>query len=162
LARAKSQDELIKFGANEVIAAFNLWLLKRSEYGIVIVDRLASVSEYRYLVNKFCTGLDLQTGESMRLERVKLFASSCINASHASSAMDIMLGAFRYCINQPRNLPAARKMMSQVIRLIWHRREGDEIVANGLIFRPKNIRSAKYQNEYEALLAWINKLIKGT
>ncbi len=60
----------------------------------------------------------------MPLDRIKLLTSTCTNASHASSAMDVTLGAFRYCINQPKNLPAARAMMAKVVRLIWHERRG--------------------------------------
>jgi len=160
LAANKSHDDLIRFGANEVIAAFNMWLRQHGKHGIVVVDRLASVAEYQYLISKFCTGLELQAGKTMKLERIKLFASTCINASHASSAMDIVLGSFRYCINQPKNVPAAKQMMAQVVRLIWHERKGKTIEAYGYMPRPENVRVDSYRKEYDALLAWINELVK--
>jgi len=160
LARNQTHDDLIRFGANEVIALYNAWLRQQGGYGVVVVDRLSSTAEYRYLAEKFCSGLQLQSGESMALDRIKLFASSCSNASHASSAMDIVLGSFRYAINQPRNIEAAKAMMAQVIRLIWHTRVGDQIAMYGYLPRPKTIKSPKYQADYDSLLAWINELIK--
>lgn len=159
LASKQSHDTLITWGGNEVLAAFNIFLRENDTYGIVAVDRLASVAEYRYLTDKFCVGLNLQSGDSMRLERIKLFTSTCINASHVASAMDIVLGAFRYCINEPQNVDAAKKMMAQIIRMLWQERRGKTISARGLILRPKNVTVPAYQAEYERLVEWINSLI---
>lgn len=156
----KSQETFIKWGANEVIGAFNVWLKDRNAYGLVAVDRLASATEYRYLCEKFCTGLTFPGKSAMRLDRIKFFGSTCINASHASSAMDIVLGAFRYCINQPRNVPAAKAMMPRLVRLLWHNRVGDNINAVGLMLRPKTVKVPAYQAEYDGLKAWINHLIE--
>jgi hypothetical protein len=160
LARGQSPDTLIKWGANEVLAVFDIWLRQHGSYGIVAVDRLASASEYQYLVELFCSGLTLQDRSTVRLTRIKLFTSTCCNASHASSAVDIVLGAFRYCINRPKNVPAAKRMMPQLVRLLWHTGTGDNIAAKGLILRPKEIRFAKFKAEYEDLIKWINTLIE--
>jgi hypothetical protein len=99
--------------------------------------------------------IDIEGDKKVRLNRVKLFTATCINGSHASSAMDIVLGTFRYCINQPKNIAAAKKMMANVTRLIWHEQDGENIHAmeRGLIFRPKlpNISVPAYKAEY---MAW--------
>jgi hypothetical protein len=160
LARHQTQDTLIKWGGNEVLAAFNIWLRAHGSHGIVAVDRLSSTAEYKYLTEKFTVGLALGGQRTMRLERIKLFTSTCINASHASSAMDIVLGAFRYCINAPKNVEAAKKMMAQVVRLLWHERRGDRISAYGLLLRPKTIKVDAYKAEYDWLMESINGLIK--
>lgn len=163
IARTRTQDELVSWGANTVIGKFNQYLDAQGEDGICAVDRLPINADHRYLSDKFSFGLVLQGGERVLLTRIKLLASTCINASHASSAMDIVLGTFRYCINNPANLDAAKQMMVNVTRLIWHVREGDRILAmeRGLIFRPtlEHIVVEEYRKEYEALLAHINSLI---
>jgi hypothetical protein len=163
IARNRTQDELISWGANTVIGKFNHYLDEQGDYGICVVDKLPINADHRYLSNKFSFGLELPGGERVSLTRIKLLASTCINASHASSAMDIVLGSFRYCINNPANLDAAKEMMVNVTRLIWHVRDGDNIRAmeRGLIFRPKleNILVAEYRREYNALLEHINSLI---
>jgi hypothetical protein len=113
------------------------------------------------LTDRFTDGLIFSDEERVPLDRIKLFTSTCINASHASSAMDIVLGSFRYCINEPRNLPAARTMMANIIKLIWCDIQGDEIhvMEKGLIFRPKTVAVASYKAEYDGLLEHINALL---
>jgi hypothetical protein len=163
IAKNTSQDDLVKWGANHVIGKFNYYLSQISDYGLVAVDKLPISGDYRYLSEKFCFGLDFPGEKRVALDRVKLFAATCINGSHASSAMDIVLGSFRYCINQPTNIQAAKTMMANVTRLIWHEREGDNIYAmeRGLVFRPKvsNINVPAYKAEYMALVDHINSLI---
>lgn len=75
--------------------------------------------------------------------------------------MDIALGAFRYCINQPANVAAAKVMMANICRMIWCTREGDTLMPleRGLIFRPKTVNVDKYKAEYDGLLQSINLLI---
>lgn len=162
IAKNTPQKELISWGADHVIGKFNFYLAQNASYGIVIVDRLPGAAEFSYLSTKFTQGLTIKDeGSSVPLDRIKLFASSCTNASHISSAMDIVLGSFRYCINAPKNIDAAKKMMANVTRLIWHRRDGDTIHALelGLVFRPRVIKVAEYKAEYDNLVAQINSLI---
>lgn len=162
IAQNEAQETLVRRGANHVIGRFNSFLTSVDDFGICVVDRLPSTSEYRYLTNKFTQGLDLDGGAFVALDRIKLFAASCINASHVASAMDIVLGAFRYSINAPKNRDSAKTMMSNVMQMIWHSRKGDNIHAleKGLIFRPKRITVKKYEARYSLLLDHINELIK--
>jgi len=161
LARNRPRDNLVTWGADHVIGKFNAYLRSVDAYGIVALDRLSNTNEYQLLRRKFSTGLTLQDGERINLDRIVLFSSTCINASHASSAMDIVLGSFRYCINDPRNIGAAQVMMENITRLIWCVRDGDDIHAfeQGLIFRPRDVRVERYRAEYGNLLARINDLL---
>jgi hypothetical protein len=162
-AIAKNQGiaRTIQFGANSVIAKFNTYLGKQKSYGIVAMDRLPKGTEFDYLSEKFTMGLTLPKGHDQALDRIVMFSSTCINASHMSSAMDIVLGTWRYCINQPKNAEAAKIMMVDLVKLIWHVRHGEDIFAHdlGLLFRPLQVRSPLYKAEYDALLAQINQLL---
>ncbi|SRR6266550_266292 len=162
IAKKRPIEEVITWGASHVIGKFNYFLSTVPADGVVVLDRLPQASEYSLLTEKFTSGLTFPDGQQVTLDRIKLFASSCTNASHASSAMDIVLGSFRYCINQPKNVPAARKMMSNITKLIWCERNGDDLYPfeRGLIFRPKDIKVEAYRKEYDDLLAWINELLK--
>jgi len=164
IAKKKSQAALIEWGMNTVISQFHQYLAQRDTHGIVTVDRLTNHSEYQLLAKRFTTGLELQKATTLRLERVHLFSATCNNASHASSALDIVLGAFRYCINDTRGTAAAKEMMNTVVPLLWHERDGDNILAleRGLVFRPKAVRVPAYQKAYDDLLDHINTLLKGT
>jgi hypothetical protein len=161
IAKNTAQPELISNGANHVIGKFNIFLHEKADYGLVAVDRLPGAAEYSYLSDKFTKGLTFSDAAPVALDRILLFSSTCTNASHLSSAMDIVLGSFRYCINDPSNVGAAKAMMWNVTKLLWCVREGTTIYAfeRGLIMRPKEIKVKAYQTEYDALIRHINALI---
>jgi hypothetical protein len=161
IGKNKSAEELVRWGANHVIGRFNHYCGLKDSYGAVVVDRLPAGGEYSYLTDKFTKGLEFPEDAAVTLDRIQLFAASTIGASHACSAMDIVLGSFRYCINEPKNVVAAKDMMGNIIQLLWHERSGDTIYAlgRGLILAPKNIKVPAYKHEYEQLVAHINTLI---
>ncbi|MFQ5798915.1 MAG: hypothetical protein ACE5H0_09520 [Bacteroidota bacterium] len=161
----QDSDQQVQWAADYVIGGFNRYLAEVNDDGICIVDNLPNRSEFRYLSDKFAHGLRLDAGTTVALDRIKLFGSTCLGASHANSAMDIVLGSFRYCINSPRNLEAAREMLKQVVRLMWHMRSGDRVSVRGrgLILRPEiaDIRVDEYKREYEELIEHLKSLFPG-
>ena len=161
IAKNQGIEKTIQFGANSVIAKFNTYLTQQRSHGIVAMDRLPKGSEFEYLSEKFTKGLALPKGEAQTLDRIVMFSSTCINASHVSSVMDIVLGTWRYCINQPKNTAAAKAMMAEFVKLIWHVKHGDNIHAHemGLLFRPMDVKHPPYKAEYDALLKQINQLL---
>lgn len=161
IARTQEVETLVSWGASHVIGKFNYYLTTQQSKGVVVVDRLPQASEYGLLTERFTQGLTFPGEKPVVLDRVVLFASSCSNASHASTAMDVVLGSFRYCINQPKNVDAARAMMLNLSKLIWCERDGEHLYAfeRGLVFRPKTVKKADYAKEYDALLKWINELL---
>lgn len=161
IAKNQPMHQNVLWGADHVIGKFNYFLSEVNSYGIVAVDRLPEGKEFNHLTDKFTKGLNFSDKEPVRLERINVFTSTAINASHASSAMDIVLGAFRYAINQPYNMAAARAMMLKLAQLIWCERAGNVLhpFEKGLIFRPKDVSKPTYRKEYEDLLQHINNLI---
>lgn len=161
IARNTPLEKTIQWGADHVIGKFNFFLQCQNTHGIVAMDRLPDGVEFDYLSNKFIGGLTLQEDESVELDRIVLFSSTCINASHLTSAMDIVLGSWRYCINNPMNTSAAKAMMAELTKLIWCVKEGKDIYAfeKGLVIRPKEVKRDDYRTQYDALLAHVNTLI---
>jgi len=153
------------WAADYVFGRFNTFLkVEAKDFGICVIDNLPTKNQYKYLSKKFATGLTLHTGTTVSLSNIKLFGTSCIGASHACSAMDIVLGSFRYCINNPENEDAAKNMMGKVMDLLWHTRENQKIkvLEKGLIVRPKitQIRSLEHKQKYQELFDHINYLIE--
>lgn len=161
IARNTPLEKTIQWGADHVIGKFNFFLQCQNSHGIVAMDRLPDGVEFDYLSSKFVGGLTLQEGETLELDRIALFSSTCINASHLTSAMDIVLGSWRYCINSPMNTGAAKSMMADLTKLIWCEREGKDLYAfeKGLVFRPKEVKRSDYRAKYDALLNHVNELI---
>jgi hypothetical protein len=162
IARNAPIEQTIQWGADHVIGKFNFFLQCNNSHGMVAIDRLPNGVEFDYLSRKFTAGLTFQGEDPVILNKIVLFSSTCINASHANSAMDIVLGSWRYCINQPFNLQAAKTMMGDLAKLLWCERDGEYLYAfeKGLIFRPQNIRQDDYRVEYDALLTHINVLLR--
>jgi hypothetical protein len=160
----KNQDArtTVTWAADHVFGRFNVFLQEASATGICAVDSLPVDKQFAYLSEKFCGGLTLDDGSRVDLSRIILFSATTMNASHASSAMDIVLGSFRYAINDPQNKVAAAEMMKNVARLMWHKeREGEKYLGErGLIFRPKEVKSDRIRAEYDQLKSYIGDLIK--
>jgi hypothetical protein len=161
IAKNQGIEKTIQFGANSVIAKFNTYLGQEKSHGIVAMDRLPKGTEFDFLSEKFTKGLSMPKGDAQALDRIMMFSSTCINASHMSSVMDIVLGSWRYCINQPKNTDAAKTMMNELVKLIWHVKQGEDIRAHelGLLFRPLDVKHPPYKAEYDALLKQINQLL---
>lgn len=160
----QNTSEQIHKAADYVIGRFHIYLIANNSDGICLMDNLPDRTEFSYMTNKFQTGLTLQNNEVVLLHRIKLFGSTCIGASHVNSAMDIVLGSFRYCINQPQNLNAAQEMLGSVVQLMWSGRNQDGTITigdKGLILRPKleSIYSKSIRAEYDELLARLNGLL---
>ncbi len=153
LAHNRSLNELIGWGANTIIAKFDHFLEEEQSTGVCIIDRLPFDSGYQYIKEKFQIGLRFPNGNTKRLKRIHMFASSCEGATHAISAIDIILGSFRYCVNERNRTIAPREMLPLIIRMMWHRRIGKDIYLRerGLIFRPKKVKIPEYQNSYDEL-----------
>jgi hypothetical protein len=158
----QNPDTMYLWAADHVLDAFNRYLIEKKDYGFCLVDTLPVDSQWHYLREKFVTGLHKKGDTIVPLERIRLYGSTCANSSHINSAIDIVLGTFRYCVNNPKNLEIAKVMMANVIRMMWHTRNGENIyLANkGLILRPHEIKVEAYKKEYADLVAHINVLIK--
>lgn len=166
IIRNQDKDQQVQWAADYVIGRFNHFLREANANGICIVDNLPVRKQWKYLSEKFSQGLTLSTGTTVRLDRIKLFAATSINASHVSSAMDIVLGSFRYCINNPGNIAAARSMMEKVVRMMWYQQIGDTLYVQnrGLIIRPKKLEEnyPTFKPDYDEMLNNIKGLLKKT
>lgn len=162
IARTKDIHTLVKWGSDHVFGKFNYFLTTKNAHGMVVMDRLPAGVEFEYLAEKFTDGLSIEGGSKVSMDKVILFSSTCINASHLSSAMDVVLGSWRYCINQPFNKGAASLMIKDITKLIWCERDGENIYAHekGLILRPKTVAVEMYRKKYDDLLSGINNLLK--
>lgn len=165
IIKKQNFEQQAYWAADYVFGRYNRYLNNEvNDYGICIIDNIPTKTQYQYLCEKFTKGLVLHTGNSVKLNKIVMFGTSCVGASHANSAMDIVLGSFRYCINNPKNTDAAKNMMGKVVNLLWHKKDGNKIEAleRGLIIRPPihKIEHDLHKNKYKGLIDHINFLIK--
>jgi hypothetical protein len=154
LAQNTGHDDLVLWGANTVLSKFNLFLDEDKSHGYVVLDKIPVEHPYRYLKEKFQIGLTFPPKPSIRLDRVLGFAQAVDGSSHMCSVADVMLGAFRYCVNEPKNEEAGKAMFPTLMSMMWKReRNGKTYVNNcGLVFRPANVKEPKHRAEYDGLV----------
>lgn len=161
IARNQLQADKVKWSCNHVIGRFNRFLTEESDYGICLVDRLPIEGDYRFLSEKFSKGLDQEDGNYVPLERILLFGSTCIDSSHLASAVDIVLGSFRYCVNHPERY-VSPEIFFNVAPLLWGKEEDGVryVRERGLILRPMEVRAPQYQEDYDSLIEQLSYLSK--
>lgn len=160
LMKDQADDDQIEFAANTILAAFNKFLTEQSSYGICLVDNLPTKRQWKYLGEKFSVGLNFSNGSTRRLDKILVYGATCVNAGHVNSAVDVVLGTFRYCVNKPLNDAVARPMLKAVMHLMLHKKVGDglKITDYGLLLRPKQVEAESLRDEYEDLVNHLNLL----
>ncbi len=153
LASNQSHNDLVLWGANTILGKFNEFLGENKTFGYAVLDKLPVDDPYSYLKEKFQLGMVFPGKASIRLDRILGFAQAVDGSSHMCSVADVMLGAFRYCVNEPDNEEAGKAMYPTLVNMMWnYERDGVRVLdERGLIFRPQDIKVAKYQAEYVAL-----------
>ena len=119
LAGNQTHKDLVLFGANTLLGKFNEYLgMYKETFGMVLFDRIPVEHPYRYLQQKFQVGLTFPDGKTRRLERIMGLASTCDGASHLASIADILVGSFRYCVNEPDKDIAGRAMFPKLVKVM--------------------------------------------
>jgi hypothetical protein len=139
-----------------------MFLEESDEEGICILDNIPEQTQWQYFAEKYHKGLNIMGLSQIPLPRIRLYAASCINAGNVNSAMDIVLGSFRYCVNDPANRDAARQMLVSILPLLWGRLEdgSNAFIDKGLILRPPLNRVVKkeYKKIYQQLVDYLTNL----
>jgi hypothetical protein len=153
LARNQDHDDRVQWGANTILGKFNTFLRGQSSYGFAIMDRMPVKTPYGYLKEKFQVGMTFPEKASVRLDRILGLSHGADGTSHLCSVCDVLLGSFRYCVNEPDNEEAAKAMFPTLMQMMWKGKESGatRVREFGLCFRPLAVDAAKFKAEYDAL-----------
>ncbi len=119
------------------------------------------ISEKRYFQEKFCKGLNIKPESKLvNLDRITLYGSTYINASHASSLIDILIGSFRFCVNNPNDNEASKERFPKLRQMTTRVRNAKHLKLEdlGIIVRPKDLLEP-YTSEYKELLNNLKNLL---
>jgi hypothetical protein len=148
---AKQKDsQVVSWAADYALGRFHYYLLDNDRLGMVLMDTLPFQGPKKYLVDKFGIGLNLEASkETRKLNKIISYSFSVAGSSHLASVGDIVLGTFRYCLNNIGGEVCAR-VFKHVGRLIWGTRPPDgkdTYLGYGLIIRPNRERLSKDEVE---------------
>jgi hypothetical protein len=148
--------------ADELLQTFDSFLVRHDGVGVVVMDRTGTIHDY--LIEKGQRGyVKRKTDASTRFRRIHSFSAGAIGTSHLASVADIVLGSFRYCVNDIKETAASQRMLPAVVRLMWHiraRTSGDaHLAGHGLLLRPQVVKYRSHQARYDAMTSRLNRVI---
>ncbi|MFJ2505088.1 hypothetical protein [Microbacterium sp. NPDC087592] len=166
LCRDQPYDTRMDWGLNTLAGAYRKLLVADRAHGIMLIDR--DNDRFDHLEYLFQHGLRMFSGDHIRVhDRIKLFGMTNDNASNLSSAADIALGAFRYCVNTAVGAgrePVARVMFPDLAEVMWGvpvvgEQTDKQIAGYGYHARPKtqNITVPWHKERYFSLAAALTK-----
>jgi hypothetical protein len=163
LARDRDHDDRVEWGANTILGKFNTFLREQSSYGFAVMDRMPVKTPYEYLKEKFEVGMTFPDKPSARLDRILGLSHGADGTSHLCSVCDILLGSFRYCVNEPDNEEAGKAMFPTLMKMMWKGKQGrkTEVREFGLCFRPLKVDAPKFKAEYDELETRLEGYLSG-
>lgn len=155
----KDHATLVEWGANILLAKYNQFLSEKDSKGWANFDRINTAKPYKYLQDKFANRVEVD-GTPVTLENIVGYSFTCDGASHLSTLADVLVGGFRYIINEPTRDVAGKHIVRSLGPLFWGQvKDGVNFIGDrGLVLRPTEVKAAKYQADYEEtrsrLTAW--------
>lgn len=143
-----------------LLCQFDLFLQREKSHGICLVDRFDN--DFTVLRGIHQEGVDPAFWGGRlphRLENIWCYGTVSIGSTHISSMVDIVLGAFRYCVNEITKQTVPIQLYSKV-RPLMLCEGGDlkKIEEWGLFLRPKEIKAESYKQDYDLLVERLKSL----
>ena len=161
IAQSQTPDTRQKWALNTVTYAYYRLLIEENAGGVFMMDR--DDEQHTHLASLFQNGPKMADGRHVAVsDRIFLFGMSANNSSHLSSAVDIALGGFRYCVNTAGGDGAqvvAGEIFPPLARMLWGREVGGTkyIRDRGFHSMPKTeIKSSSYKRIYKNLFEKLN------
>jgi hypothetical protein len=162
ISRNETHETLVHYGANILLSKFNQFLGEESSTGWANFDRLNTKDPYGYLKAKFSERIK-RTDNDIRLENILGYSFTCDGTSHASSIADVLLGAFRYILNEPQRDIAGKAIAKSLAPTMWYREDdkgAKQLNGRVLVLRPREVKARNYAADYQEvrdrLTSWIN------
>jgi len=158
--KGQDYDNAMNYALNALAHSYHRLLAAEKSTGVMLMDR--DNHRFDHLEGLFQSGLAFGGGSHRSLnDRIRLFGMTNDNASHLSSAADVALGAFRYCVNTAGGtgrVEAAESIFPPLAKIVWAQMERGFPRAKGYGYQPhpKLVRHADYAEKYDALADALN------
>lgn len=145
---------------NTLLCQFDLFLQREKSHGICLVDRFENDLGLLKRIHQQGVEPKFWGGRlPHRLENIWCYSTINIGTTHLASMVDIVLGAFRYCVNETVKMKSVVEVYNKVRPLILCEPGNLSNVKEwGLFLRPKEVKAASYKQDYDALLQHLESL----
>lgn len=163
IAKYQPPATLVRWGYNTIIKSFEVFLSEKDDTGILMIDRLPTGGENDYLNEVFAR----RTGPegNFSLKRTHLLGITCSGASHLSTVLDIVLGAFAFSVNErrPDRWEKPARLLRDVLQGTWcyvDEAGARHIHPEAMVFSPRRRMLPYMDQEYTQLKAHLDHLIR--
>ena len=119
IAKGQAHENRLKFGINTLLVKFDQFLEESGKVaGSVRFDHTTDFKQMAYFEEVFQKGMDFRR-KRKKLRQVVSIEQTSIGVSHLSSITDIVVGAFRFVINEPDKDVVGAKLLKQLSKLMW-------------------------------------------
>jgi hypothetical protein len=157
IAKNKEGNELVEMSSATVFRRFNQFCFEQSEPGIVLADRWPFDDGFSFLESCQFGEITYSSGYTIKLPNIYGYAQVSDNSTVLMSVSDVIIGAFRYCINNREKTIVNTKLMPKLGRLLWFKKEHGvlNVKDRGLNTSPRRVIIPKYRREYKNLVTHI-------
>lgn len=162
IAKGQTPENRLKFAVNTLLLKFDEFLAESGGVGgIVKFDRTTDYKQDAYLKTIFSDGITLSpTRPPKKLKYIVSVDSTQIGNSHFTSLIDIIVGSFRFVINEPDKDRIGSKLLKSLAKIMWgavDKRGTLRVRDRGFCVRPKNVNHPGYKANIEATIARLNE-----
>jgi len=162
-AIAKGQDHVnrLKFGTNTLLIKFDQFLREQGKVaGIALFDETNDYKQSNYLRDVFAMGVPMHDGARRRLDNIIKIETTRVGHSHLNSVTDIVVGAFRFVVNEPDKDKVGAVLLKSLAKIMWGKKDQKGILDTrdrGLCIRPSKIKLDGYKADIAAFIERVEK-----
>ena len=157
IARNKTINQLVEMTSKIVFRRFNQYCHENNVPGIVLAHRWPYENGFNFLESCQFGEIRFMSGFTISLPNIHGYAQVSDNSTTLMSVADVVLGAFRYCINNRDKTDVNTELMPRIARLMWYREENGvrKLRDRGLNISPRDVVVDSYRREYESLISHV-------
>jgi hypothetical protein len=158
IAMNQGEQKTMEMALNTITWAYYRLLRAETATGSMLIDR--DDKQHVYLAHLFQHGVQPGSQPLAMQDRILLYGQTSNNASHLSSAVDIALGGFRYCVNAASRETGreieqvvAANILGPLSKLLWGVPRSDvrQVGGYGFHTRPSDVRKPAFAEKYAEL-----------
>lgn len=160
IAKGQSHENRLKFGINTVLGKFDQFLREHNDpAGAAFFDRTEDFNQTSYLREIYEFGLPFGN-KRQKLSRVVMIDNTSIGHSNLCSITDVVVGSFRFVVNEPEKDIVGAKLLKLLAKLMWcvTNDKGEQLVRErGICIRPMNVDVTDYEADIHSLISRLEK-----
>lgn len=160
---SKDTPTMFLYALRTLLCHYDLFLERKEASGFFLADRFENC--FDTFKEVFTFGIDpVAAGirNHRNLQHVHLLGATCMGSTHFLSLVDVILGAFRYCVNEVDKTETPKLLYPKVTQLmLTNPADEQEIEEWGLFYRPRAIKSDRIRADYDLLRSRLDSLLSG-